>query len=155
MNSFKFKYNHEIYRLKDPIIIDIFKLFKSVDEFCMYYNLLKHYNHLSSLLPSDYHTIMRFRKQLLSLKRIKCIDNGFLISQSKTTILTINIIEERKISHHRELLKLILSKYRKEDLSVKKDIFLMISQSPNMYLKEYHEDYVYSDDNWSYKDASL
>ena len=31
----------------------------------------------------------------------------------------------------------------------------MISQNPNMYLKEYHEDYVYSDDNWSYKDASL
>ena len=163
---FKFKFHNTTYAINDPILIDIFKALRTVDEFCMYFNLLTYHNRLKDLI--DGNTVVSFKSRLLNLKLIKRLDNGYIISNLSNKILGINQFQSKgKIQHHRQLVKDILSMYQKTKgneksvkLAVKKiqkklDIFTIVKQNPSGYFPKYHEDYVYSDANWSCKDASL
>lgn len=146
---FKFKYHGVIYVLKDLAIIDIFKLIKTVDEFCMYFNLLKYNNKLDKLSTIDHNTLMSLKRTLIISKKIKHIEGKYIVSNTSTTNLGINIIEDRgSIKHHRQIVKDILKTYITSTP-------LIAQQNYKSYSPKLHEDYVYSDANWSHKDASL
>lgn len=159
---FKFKFHSTTYTINDPVLIDIFKALHTVDEFCMYFNLLMYHNRLKDLV--DGNIVISFKSRLLSLKLIKRLDNGYIISNLSNNSLSINQFQNRGgIKHHRQLVKDILKMYRNDvvntptPITVKRneDIFAIAKQNPSGYFPKYHEDYVYSDANWSCKDASL